>query len=325
MRSWSASVSGIAWVALTVLAIGAGCGASGDNSETGSSTSTSGTGGGVGGFGGVGGVGGAGGEACVPTDELCDGLDNDCDEEVDEGCPCIDGATQTCYSGDPELLGLGVCAEGQQTCDLTGSWGDCVGETLPGDEQCDGLDNDCDEENDEGLDTEVTCGLGICQQTVVPCVDGQVVPCIPGNANPSETCDGTDDDCDGDVDEGCTCVNQTTQSCYTGSPTTQNVGECSDGTQTCASGAWGACLGDMTPNPEQCDGLDNDCDHQTDEGDPGSGAACVTGLQGVCAAGTEHCVSGSIACQQDVQSSAETCDGLDNDCDGSTDENNPGG
>ncbi len=160
---------------------------------------------------------------------------------------------------------------------------------------------------------------------MVPCVGGQVVPCIPATPNPSEGCDGLDDDCDGDVDEGCSCVNQNTQPCYSGPPVTQNVGLCIGGTQTCTNGAWGACAGETTPIPEQCDGLDNDCDGSPDEGDPNGGSACPTGLNGVCAVGTQHCVNGSLACQQNVQASAEQCDGLDNNCDGGTDENNPGG
>jgi len=91
----------------------------------------------------------------VPEDELCDGFDNDCDDEIDEDCPCIDGDTQPCYSGDSNLLGIGLCAEGEQTCDQTGTWGDCEGQHLPVDEECDGLDNDCDEAVDEELDEEV--------------------------------------------------------------------------------------------------------------------------------------------------------------------------
>ena len=298
-----------------------GCGSAADVSGPGSSGA-----GGAGNTtapGGGGGVGGAGGGDECST-EVCDGLDNDCDSEVDEGCLCVDGDTQGCFSGDPNLLGVGECAEGTQTCDLSGSWGPCVDEVLPADEECDGADNNCDGAVDEGF-ASVTCGLGICQVTVDECVNGVPNPCIPGNPAPSETCDGTDDNCDGQVDEGCSCVNEAQQSCYTGAPNTQNVGECTDGLQTCGGGVWGPCVGDITPTAEQCDGLDNDCDAQTDENDPGGGGNCQTGQQGVCAAGTMHCTNGNLGCNQNVQPSTEQCNGLDDNCDGSTDEGNPGG
>ncbi|MBW2456941.1 MAG: hypothetical protein JRI68_20675, partial [Deltaproteobacteria bacterium] len=316
-------LSATVWLSLALVLSVAGCGAS-DNANTGSSTSSNGTGG-VGGFlpGGAGGVGGgSGGSEC--TDEVCDGLDNDCDNEVDEGCQCTDGETQTCYSGDPNLIDIGECAEGLQTCDLAGDWGSCDDEVLPIAELCDSLDNDCDEQVDEDFGS-VTCGLGICQVTVDECMDGVPNPCLPGQPNPSETCDGSDDDCDGQVDEGCTCVNGTSQSCYTGSPLTQNVGECTDGIQTCTNGQYGNCVGDVTPVTETCNGLDDDCDNQADENDPDGGGTCTTGLDGVCSPGVEHCVSGQLQCQQNVQPSSETCNGQDDDCDGATDENNPGG
>ena len=79
------------------------------------------------------------------------------------------------------------------------------------------------------------------------------------------------------------------------------------------------------PPAEVCDGVDNDCDEQVDEGNPGAGDACDTGVDGLCAAGSTICADGAIACDQTVQPADETCNGQDDDCDGSVDEMNPGG
>ncbi len=74
--------------------------------------------------------------------------------------------------------------------------------------------------------------------------------------------DNLDNDCDGDTNEGCSCDPSETRQC--GSTST---GACSYGTQTCSDiGVWGTCVGAVNPSIEICDGLDNDCDSDTDEG-----------------------------------------------------------
>jgi hypothetical protein len=72
---------------------------------------------------------------------------------------------------------------------------------------------------------------------------------------------------------------------------------CSDG-NACTAGdtcVAGTCTSGAVP-PEVCNGLDDDCDTQIDEGNPGGGVACSTGQPGVCAAGLTQCSSGSIVC-----------------------------
>jgi hypothetical protein len=70
---------------------------------------------------------------------------------------------------------------------------------------------------------------------------------------------------------------------------------------------------------EICNNIDDNCNGMTDEGDPGGGGACLTGKFGICAPGVAHCMSGAINCVQNAQPGTETCNGLDDDCDGATD------
>ncbi len=113
----------------------------------------------------------------------------------------------------------------------------------------------------------------------------------------------------------------------------QNRLDCNDGNAAIYGGN-----GTLAAGPELCDGLDNNCNGIAD--DPGfivdEGSTCNTGVPGVCAAGTKKCTtvaptadggagSGSFSCvglkNPATQTLvAEACDGLDNNCNGQTDE-----
>ena len=218
---------------------------------------------------------------------MCDGLDNNCNGVIDEGCKCKLGDTKPCYTGNPSTLGVGVCVGGTKTCDITGTFGACVGEVLPSPEVCDGLDNDCNGTKDDGLGS-TTCGIGVCQVVTQNCVAGVPQTCVPGMPQPKK-CNGTDYNCDGIPNEGCTCLDGTQQSCYTGPPATSNVGECKPGTQMCQGGVWLACQGEILPVPEACNGKDDDCNGAVDDGL----GSTVCGV-GACQAMVQSCVGGVV-------------------------------
>lgn len=74
---------------------------------------------------------------------------------------------------------------------------------------------------------------------------------------------------------------------------------------------------------EICDGRDNDGNGLEDDGNPGGGKACATGRVGICAAGVTNCRGGEIVCDQVTPQGSETCNSLDDDCDGDVDETFP--
>lgn len=101
-------------------------------------------------------------DGCGTTEQCDDGIDNDCDRSVDEGCACLPGTVQPCFAGPPGARAVGACQDGTQRCEGTGEfgqWGDCVGGISPLAEQCDGLDNDCNgcADEHECCGGELTC------------------------------------------------------------------------------------------------------------------------------------------------------------------------
>jgi hypothetical protein len=139
----------------------------------------------------------------TPSSEVCNNADDDCDGSTDES------VSQACYSGPAGTAGVGVCHTGTQNCS-SGSFGSCLGEATPSSEVCNNADDDCDGAVDDGVVRTCysgpagTAGVGACTAGTQTCsmggygaCNGQVVPA-------TESCaDSLDNDCDGQVNEGC--------------------------------------------------------------------------------------------------------------------------
>jgi hypothetical protein len=268
---------------------------------------------------------------------------NDADPQVFPGSReiCGDGIDQDCDGRDPTA---GECDADHDG--FSAAQGDCDDSDPrrnPGmAERCDGVDNNCNGQVDEGFAVGQPCAAGVgacrasgktrCSATFVSVVcDAQ-----PGRPAP-ETCDMIDNDCNGRVDDLMRIAGGTVDSCGACATT------CPRGPNTMPLCAGGGCLAvclpgfvDLDRDPQNgcecalsnggveiCDGLDNDCNGQIDDGitEKSYGGGGGTLGVGVCTAGARVCRGGMLTEDRAGRlPTAEVCDGLDNDCNGKVDE-----
>jgi hypothetical protein len=268
------------------------------------------------------------------ADEVCDGVDNDCNVVIDDenatGCTVFYRDADGDGWGDAAMPTRCLCATEPGSFYTTTQVGDCddVDPAMhPGAvESCNGRDDDCDgkpdtpgavgcsiyfrDDDEDGYGTaETRC---LCAPAA-PFNATQAGDC--GGSNPAvypgapERCDELDNDCDASTDEGYSGLGQ---ACEVG------VGAClAKGKKVCTADGKGVECGAKAgkPTTEVCDGLDDDCDGATDE-ELGS---TTCGL-GECRITVQNCLAGKPQACVPNSGTAEVCDFKDNDCDGSTDE-----
>jgi len=273
--------------------------------------------------------------------ELCDGIDNDCDGEIDEGPLADCKGAKICEYGscicDPKQANLMLCGDGDSCSD--------VGSSI---DHCGFCGNTCGAMGLPNV-SKYKCGQGNCElsQCQLPFVDADkdlFNGCECEKTSTVETCDGVDNDCDGTVDEGpnnckggqlcqfgeCACpfdkphlMDCGTGTCIDTMNDKNNCGMCGNvcnlpgaAYQKCEEGQCvvPACKPGLkdcnesafdgcewTVEPEMCDFIDNDCDGEIDEQPKGINVQCESTFPGLCKLGKTVCAGGNIECQPNIQ------------------------
>lgn len=179
---------------------------------------------------------------------------------------------------------VGVCQLGTPTCDENSNIINCEGAVYPeGPDICDGKDNNCDGEVDNGVypsmgqywwdslgDNPCPSLFGVCAHSTIECLEGEFVCHLPDTYEEEETlCDNLDNDCNylvDDIDLECTDLlgNPAPCTCYEGPQGTEREGQCEVGFYECFHGEI-MCMGQTLPGPELCDQVDNDCNGIIDD------------------------------------------------------------
>ena len=268
------------------------------------------------------------------AEERCDGVDQDCDGEIDE--EAVDAGT---WYADADTDGYGVDTSATVACDapadhsaFSGDCNDADPAYNPGADESDCSDpNDYNCDGASGFADRDEDGYAACEE----CDDGN--PAIYPGA--TEVCDGVDNNCDGEPDEA-TAVDAST---WYADTDVDGYGDPDQSTQACTAPA--GYVADNTDcddlsaevhpgRTEVCNGIDDDCDGEVDEddaadasdwysdsdgdgyGDAGSVTVACEAPAGAVGDSTD-CDDGAAAVNPGAD---EVCDEIDNNCDGNIDE-----